>query len=134
MSIFKSALNRKKTDTEIDPAVLVEMQQKIDARLRKVTSNLGTADFTAARGTTRRHKRAAAYRIASTQFMNGLETSCRVTDQSYSGFRLLMNDDVDCPEEFALTIPTLRFIGIVRKSWQNGREAGVSILRWNDCV
>lgn len=134
MAIFKAALTRKKADAEIDPAIILELQRKTDARVRKMSDKPSTVDFAAVRGATRMHKRDTAYRVASAHFLDGFETSCRIADQSYSGFRLVMNSDVECPDEFALNIPTLRFIGIVRKSWQNGRETGVSILRWNDCT
>jgi len=34
-----------------------------------------------------------------------------------------------CPAEFGLTVPALKFIGIVRREWRNGSKVGVSIWR-----
>lgn len=82
----------------------------------------------------RSSRREREYRVGSAVFESGYETSCRVIDKSYSGLRLEMVDPNACPEEFALTIPTLRFVGIVRKAWQTESQIGVSILRWSDAA
>jgi hypothetical protein len=108
------------------------------ARLAKRIQSIGGAPGEDARQNLRGHKRAesrtASYRVGSAMFDQVDSLSCRIVDQSYSGLRVVFNSEIECPDEFALTIPTLRFIGIVKTQWRNGREAGVSIVRWSDAA
>lgn len=112
--------------------------QKTRARLAARIQSIGGSPHEDARQNLRGHQRAearaASYRVGSAMFDQVDSLSCRIVDQSYSGLRVVFNSEIECPDEFALTIPTLRFVGIVRTHWRNGREAGVSIVRWSDAA
>ncbi len=125
-------LRRQKSET-IDPALESARRERLAARLHSV-SKRSAADTGRIGGEFRDSRRQSAYRVGSAMFEPGHETSCRVDDHSYSGLRLEMLSSAPCPDEFALTIPTLRFIGIVRRAWQNERQVGVAILRWRDAA
>lgn len=108
------------------------MRARLAGRVEQVGQARRPPAFGTIRGVDRQHQRTQAYRVATAMFSPETQTSCRIVNQSHSGLRLAFNSDAECPDEFALTIPTLRFIGIVRKAWQRGREAGVAIVRWSD--
>lgn len=115
-----------------DATAAAALRRRLDERLAGVSRP--RTPSTVFRAESRRDRRSAAYRIGAAIFEPGHLGSCRVVDQSRSGLRLEFYADGACPDEFALQIPTLQFIGVVRKSWQEGRFIGVSILRWCDAA
>jgi hypothetical protein len=125
---------RNKAGTGADAAVDAALKKRLSDRLHAVQDarRLGEAPTVAA--DCRANRRERVYRVGSAMFGPDHETSCRIVDQSYAGMRLEIHGDKACPDEFALTIPTLRFIGVVRKAWQNETEIGVSIVRWSDAA
>ncbi len=62
----------------------------------------------------------------------GTEITCRVVDVSFGGMRIEFLDAGARPEEFGLTVPTLRFVGIVQSAWTTGAQTGVAVLRWRE--
>jgi len=130
MAILGAALLQKKSTP--DPALEAAQQARLANRLKQVDETRRSKEFGAIRGVNRGHERAQVYRVATAMFSPVQQTSCRIVNQSHSGLRLCFNADADCPDEFALTIPTLRFIGVVRTIWRKGNEVGVSIVRWSD--
>lgn len=134
MGIFGLPLKRKKPEPDIDPVLESVIKSRLAARVRSVNGVRRPLRATLICDNGRECDRARVYRVGSAMFSPEHETSCRVVDQSFSGLRLAFNGDVRCPDEFALTIPTLRFIGIVRTVWQSGAEVGVSIIRWNEAA
>lgn len=129
--MFGLSTHRSKTDP-IDPAIELARRARLEKRIASVGGASKARSFNALREHNRAHDREAVYRVATAIFAPDNATSCRIVDQSFSGMRLSFAGDVDIPDEFALTIPTLRFIGVVRTVWRNGREAGVSIIRWSE--
>ncbi len=134
MGIFGLNFKRKAPEPEIDPILEAAIKARLAERVRSVNRSRRPLRATIIRENGRDSDRARVYRVGSAMFSPEHETSCRIVDQSFSGLRLAFNGDAHCPDEFALTIPTLRFIGIVRKIWQNDAEVGVSIVRWNDAA
>ena len=132
MAILGLMNSRKNPEPAPDPALAAAMRARLATRLDQVGQTRRLTAFGAIRGVNRLHEREQAYRVATAMFSPETRTSCRIVNQSHSGLRLSFNSDIDCPDEFALTIPTLRFIGIVRTVWRNGRDAGVAIVRWSD--
>lgn len=134
MAIFNLPLPRRKSEFEPNPEHEAAIRARLADRIETVQKARHPRGFGAIRGADRQYEREQIYRVATAMVAPDKLISCRIVDQSHSGLRLSFNSDVECPEEFALTIPTLRFIGVVRKVWQAGRDAGVSIVRWTDCV
>lgn len=134
MTFLGLPLSRKKPEDGPDLEAEAAMRMRLAGRLQSVDQKRRLRNFGAIRGVRRQHDREASYRVATAMFAPDELTSCRVVNQSHSGLRLSFHLDIECPDEFALTIPTLRFIGIVRKVWQSGCDAGVSIVRWSDCA
>ncbi len=134
MPIFGLTLKSKPAATDIDPALEAALKARLAERMRSIDKSRRPIKATFIRESARQCDRARVYRVGSAMFSPEHETSCRIVDQSFSGLRLAFNGVAACPDEFALTIPTLRFIGIVRKVWQIDGEVGVSILRWNEAA
>jgi len=132
MAIFGNALMRSKPTTAPEPAADDAAQARLASRLEQLDQMRRLKEFGVIRGVNRKHERAQAYRVATAMFFPGHQTTARIVNQSHSGLRLRFSADLDCPDEFALTIPTLRFIGVVRTVWRKGNEVGVSIVRWSD--
>jgi len=134
VAIFGLTFRKKTPEPEIDPALEAAIKARLAERVRSIDQARRPikAAFISENG--RRCERAQVYRVGTVNFEPDHQVSCRVVDLSFSGLRIAFNSDVDCPDEFALSIPTLRFIGIVRKVWQDGRMAGVSIERWSDAT
>lgn len=128
------SIGARKAEERTDPAVEAARRKRLDERLLKVERARHSGAASAFHGEGRADLRERVYRVGSAMFEPGHETSCRVIDQSYSGLLLEFHVVGECPDEFALTIPTLRFIGVVRKAWQREAKVGVSILRWSDSV
>jgi hypothetical protein len=109
-------------------------QSALQCRLSERLKGVERTRQTQSSGDNRGDRRETVYRVGSAIVEPGRELTCRIVNQSFSGMRLELADAAECPEEFALTIPTLRFIGIVRKAWQNDAQVGVAILRWNEAA
>lgn len=132
MAIFNLPSTRRKSEIEPNPEHEAAIRARLADRIETVQKARRPRSFGTVRGADRQCEREQTYRVATAMFAPDDLTSCRIVNQSHSGLRLSFNSDVECPDDFALTIPTLRFIGVVRKVWQAGREAGVSIVRWTD--
>lgn len=117
---------RKKDDLVIDNELETALRERLAQRLN------GVDRTRQASSDQRISRRETDYRVGSAVFEPGRATSCRVVDKSHAGLRLELQGSEACPEEFALTIPTLRFIGIVRKAWQSESQVGVTIVRWQE--
>lgn len=126
------ALLRNKSAETADPAADAALRARLAGRLEQLDQTRRLKEFGAIRGVNRGHERAQVYRVATAMFSPVHQASCRIVNQSHSGLRLCFSSNADCPDEFALTIPTLRFIGVVRTIWRKGNEVGVSIVRWSD--
>lgn len=129
MAMFTRGGKRKKDELVIEKELQSALRERLEERLRGVemTRRAASADK-------RQGRREMEYRVGSAMFEPGQTTSCRIIDKSHAGLRLEMAGAGECPEEFALTIPTLRFIGIVRKAWQSDTHVGVTIVRWQDAA
>ena len=125
---------RKKAAAAVDAALAVSLRRRMAERIAVVDKARRKAEVGTERGDMRDSRREPVYRVGTAVFEPGEEANCRIVDQSFSGLRLEMENADACPDEFALTIPTLRFIGIVRKAWRSDRQVGVSILRWSEAA
>lgn len=120
---------RRKSDAAlIDAACSAGLRDRACARVKALCFAANAAGPYDARDS----RRVGVYRVAAAVFAPSRQTSCRLIDQSHSGLRLFFNQKTICPDEFALTVPTLRFVGIVRTVWRSQCEAGVAIVRWDD--
>ena len=117
-----------------EPAFEVD-QDALQARLAGRLQSLkdGKASCFASKTSNKREApRENSLRVGAAYFSPESETTCRVIDTSFGGLKLeFLNGEV-APEEFALTVPTLRFIGIVKSEWQKDGVVGVSIVRWRE--
>lgn len=133
LALLKS---RRNPANEIDPVVEAMARERLNQRLQSYSASGKASSRSAVYGALRGHDRGAdravIYRVATALFSPETAVNCRVVNQSYSGLRLEFDAEVDCPDEFGVTIPTLRFVGVVRKVWSNGRSVGVSIIRWTE--
>lgn len=127
-TLFKGS----KAEPEIDPAAEVAIKARLAERVRSVDRSRRPQKTILIRENGRGSEREIVYRVGTVNFSPDHAESCRIVDLSFSGLRLALNKETECPDEFALTIPTLRFIGIVRKIWQSGPNVGVAIQRWSD--
>lgn len=59
------------------------------------------------------------------------ETSCLVTQRSADGFRVLLHEAIELPDEMNLKIPSQGLNGVVRKRWKHGTEVGVEFIVWD---
>ena len=134
MMVLAALKRRRSADIQVEQALAAAAREKLGGRIQSIAAKGRPSGYGAIGGNGRRIDRERVYRVASAIFDLNSHTTCRVIDQSYSGLRLSFDSNFDCPDEFALTIPTLRFIGIVRKVWQSEKEAGVSIVRWNEAA
>lgn len=129
--MFGISMQRSKP-APVDPAVEIAHRARLEQRINSVGGPSKARSYNLLREHHRAHDREAVYRVATAIFSPESAVSCRVVNKSFSGMRLSFPADFDIPEEFGLTIPTLRFIGVVRTVWRNEREAGVSIIRWSE--
>lgn len=134
MALLGSVLQRKKPAVEIDPALEAAIKARVAERVRSVDQRRRPVKAVFVTENARASERELVYRVGTVNFSPEHQESCRVVDVSFSGLRFALNSDAICPDEFALTIPTLRFVGIVRKVWQCGRNVGVTIVRWTDAA
>ncbi len=123
---------RKPDAAEIEAAAIAA-RARLEDRLASVRSIGRARPENILRPHARDHERATVWRVATAVLSTEKAVTCRVADQSFSGFRLTFENETDLPAEFGLTIPTLQFVGLVRLVWRNGTQAGVSIVQWSQC-
>ncbi len=134
MPLFESAASKARKEREAveDAARVRQVRQKVDARINDLKARPKTAAARTIGAEQRQWARKPAYNVASAIYDTGAEVSCRVVDLSFGGMRVEFFDDAPRPDEFALTVPTLRFVGIVQSAWSNGAQSGVEVLRWRE--
>ena len=134
MALFGLVNRRNRAAEAVEADIEKALKQRLADRLHAMQNGRRRSETRTLVADGRSNRRERVYRVGSAMFGPNQETSCRVVDQCYAGMRLEFHGDQACPDEFALTIPTLRFVGVVRKAWQNGAEIGVSIVRWSDAA
>jgi len=132
--MFGLPAGNRKAEASAEAATQAAERDRIEQRLSAIRAACRRARSCGEIGNGRGGRREGVYKVASATFVPDQDTSCRVVDQSGAGFRLAFHEIEPIPEEFALTVPTIQFIGIVRKVWQNGAEVGVSIVRLPDAA
>lgn len=105
---------------------------RLDQRVKLLVKNTRNAEAPATGGDKRRWPRAPGFNAGTALFENGWEAPCRVYDRGFGGMRVEFSDTRSWPDEFALSVPTLRFFGVVRSVWLKGPVRGVEIIRWRE--
>lgn len=62
---------------------------------------------------------------------DGATKSCLIINRGEYGLRLQLHEAASLPDQFALSIPSLRIDGVVRKRWAVALEVGVEFLVWD---
>lgn len=134
MPLFQSpaAKARKAREAAEQAALAQACRQRAGQRILGLKARQGVGAARAIGPEQRRWPRTRVYKVASALLDTGEEVTCRVVDVSFGGMRVEFLDDSARPTEFGLTVPTLRFIGIVETAWTNGAQAGVEVLRWRE--
>ncbi|MFN0023068.1 MAG: hypothetical protein ACKVS5_04140 [Parvularculaceae bacterium] len=134
MGLIETAASRARKAKEAEAAALRMRVEKarLGERLGKMKAKARPALGPAIDAEQREWPRARGYNVATALVGVDRTVSCRIVDCGYGGMRIEFHDDAPQPEEFALTVPTLRFVGIVRRAWQSKRQCGVAILRWSE--
>jgi hypothetical protein len=132
MVLFETAESkaRKAAQAAEEARRAAEDRKRLAARMEALLRNNRKAEAPAIGGDKRRWERAVGYNAGTARFNAGLETTCRVQDCAFGGMRLEFADARSWPDEFILSVPTLRFFGVVRSVWQDGCERGVEVVRW----
>ncbi len=63
--------------------------------------------------------------------VDGATKSCLVINRGVHGLRLRLHEAASFPDQFVLSIPSLRIDGVVRKRWAEALEVGVEFLVWD---
>ncbi|MDZ7627465.1 MAG: hypothetical protein U5J99_03525 [Parvularculaceae bacterium] len=134
MRLFVSAevKARKEREAVEEAARVQSMRARAGARIEALKTRSATAPSRLMDQEQRRWPRTPALNVASAMFDTGGEATVRVLDCSFGGMRVEFLDDRERPNEFALTVPSLRFVGIVKKAWSAGSQAGVEVVRWQE--
>lgn len=134
MALIETAASKARKAKEAEAAALQARADKarLGERLGNMKAKAKPALAPAIDAEQREWPRERGYNVATALFDTGQAVSCRIADCGYGGMRVEFHDDAPHPEEFALTVPTLRFVGIVRRAWQSGRKCGVAVLRWRE--
>lgn len=134
MPLFQSpaarARQRQQAADDADLARLVRL--RAGERIKDLNAKKGAGAARAIGAEQRRWPRTPAYKVATAVLDTGTEVTCKIIDVSFGGMRVEFLDHSARPSEFGLTVPTLRFIGIVQNAWTNGAETGVEVLRWRE--
>ncbi len=132
MVLFETAESKARRAAEAAEAArrAAEERRRLEGRMETLLRNNRRAQTPAIGGDKRRWARAAAYNAGTASFGTELEAPCRIYDCAFGGMRLEFADTRDWPGEFVLSVPTLRFFGVVRSIWQEGCERGVEVVRW----
>ncbi|HNR76274.1 MAG TPA: hypothetical protein PKM48_04040 [Parvularculaceae bacterium] len=128
MAIFRLTQNRKSAPSGVRKPIKGKRREIVAARLGAVIGAAHADRWRAEMPDDRRSPRAQTNHVASALIGAGETATCRVVNKGVAGLRLQLLEDKECPEEFGLTIPALRFVGIVRREWRRGADIGVSIL------
>jgi hypothetical protein len=107
-------------------------RQRLEKRMKALLKNKRAAAAPATSADLRRWPRAAGFNAGTALFDSGWEAPCRIHDRGFGGMRIEFSDERSWPNEFALSVPTLRFFGIVRSVWKNGQTRGVEVIRWRE--
>jgi len=134
--LFRTAATktRKEREAAEEAARARQLRHRADRRIHDLKAKSGKAGVRTMGAELRLWPRNPAYNVASAIFDPNTEVSCRVVDLSFGGMRIEFFDDRPRPDEFALTVPTLRFVGIVQHAWSSGVQTGVEVLRWRESV
>lgn len=134
MRLFVSAETKARKEREAaDEAARVQsMRARAGARIEALKTKSAPAPTRLMGEEQRRWPRSPAVHVASALFDTGGEATVRVLDCGFGGMRVEFLDDRVRPNEFALTVPSLRFVGIVKKAWSAGAQAGVEVVRWRE--
>jgi hypothetical protein len=131
-SFTAAAKARKEQEAAEDAARRRVMKQRLDQRIDALNAKKTAGAAPLMTDEKRRWPRTPAYKVATAVLETGAEVTCRIVDVSFGGMRVEFLDERARPSEFGLTVPTLRFIGIVQNSWTSGLSTGVEVLRWRE--
>lgn len=136
MALFETAASKaRKAAQAAEDARRIEAEKfRLEERMSTLLKNKRAADAPATGGDTRRWPRVAGFNAGTAVFESGFEAPCRVCDRGFGGMRIEFPDTRQWPDEFALSVPTLRFFGIVRSAWRKGHVRGVEIVRWRETL
>ncbi|HBS35227.1 MAG TPA: hypothetical protein DEA50_09160 [Parvularcula sp.] len=134
MPIYHSAAARARKERQAaEDAVRARlMKQRLDQRIGDLKAKHASAPVRSMNGENRRWPRTPAYKVATAVLDTGAEVTCRIVDVSFGGMRIEFLDESVRPGEFGLTVPTLRFVGIVQNAWTRGAQTGVEVVRWRE--
>lgn len=136
MVLFETAesKSRKAARAAEEARRAADAHRRLDERMRGLLKNNRAAAAPVIAEDKRRWPRNSGFNAATACFGAEWNASCRVQDRGFGGMRVEFSDDRNWPDEFALMIPTLRFFGIVRSVWKNGRTRGVEVVRWRETI
>ncbi len=133
MTLFKvPGAKSRQVRRAAEEAARGRLRSRVEARIQDMKARSRFAASPTVNDELRNWTRKQSYNVASATYEGGAEVSCLVVDVSFGGMRVEFFDDKARPEEFALTVPTLRFIGIVQSAWSAGGQTGVEVLRWRE--
>ncbi len=132
MALFETAESKARKAAQAAEAArrAAEERKKLEERMEALLRNNRKTATPAIGGDKRRWARANGHNAGTARFRFGQEAPCRVLDCAFGGMRLEFSDARIWPHEFILSVPTLRFFGVVRSVWQDGCERGVEVVRW----
>lgn len=127
-----AAKARKERQAAEDAVRARLMKQRLDQRIGDLKAKKTSTAARSIKEENRRWPRTPAYKVATAVLDTGVEVTCRIIDVSFGGMRVEFLDETARPGEFGLTVPTLRFIGIVQNAWTKGAQTGVEVVRWRE--
>jgi hypothetical protein len=127
-----AAKARKEREAAEDAVRARLMRQRLDQRIGDLKAKTASTAARSINEELRRWPRTASYKVATAILDTGVEVTCRIVDVSFGGMRVEFLDETARPGEFGLTVPTLRFVGIVQNAWSKGAQTGVEIMRWRE--
>lgn len=123
---------RKEREAAEEAARRRLLMRRLDERIDGLHAQRAANAGRMRRDDRRRWPRTPDFKVAAAILDTGAEVTCKVVDVSFGGMRVEFLDDSARPAEFGLTVPTLRFIGVVQNAWSKGAETGVEVLRWRE--
>lgn len=132
MVLFETAASKagKAAQAAEEARRAAEERKRLKGRVEALLRNNRKAEAPAIGGDQRRWERAAGHNAGTARLPFGVEAPCRIQDCAFGGMRLEFADMRSWPDEFVLSVPTLRFLGVVRSVWRDGCERGVEVVRW----
>ncbi len=136
MPFFQSstAKARKEREAEDEAALARLVRMRADERISDLKSKKDASRARTIGPEQRRWARTPVYKVATAIVDTGAELTCRIVDVSFGGMRVEFLDESERPAEFGLTVPTLRFVGIVQSAWSKGAQNGVEVVRWRESI